>query len=115
MTAKALEIRDKHTFIPALAVDMNPSNDAQRWLLRRCGYPCDGKPNIILTRLDGNARGGDDKPTNDPYDRGGRTWPIAHNWIIGHWDELTDGDVVDVEWILGESPEPKQSVRLTHA
>jgi len=30
MKAKALEIRDHGTFIPALAVDMNPADDAQR-------------------------------------------------------------------------------------
>ena len=54
MKAKALEIRDRGTFIPALAVDMNPSNGAQRYLLRRCGYACDDAPNVILAR---GARG----------------------------------------------------------
>ena len=115
MQAKALEIRDRGTFISALAIDMNPENDSQRWLLRREGYPCDGRPNVILTRLDGNERGGDDKATNDPYARGGRTWPVAHHWIIDHWNELQDGSVVDVEFILGERLEPKVSERYTHA
>jgi hypothetical protein len=104
MKTIALEIRDDGTFIPALAVDMNPANEAQRWLLRRCGYPCDGAPNVILTRLDGNG-----KATNDPYAWGGRTWPVAHNWIIDHWNELEDGAVVDVEFILGERATPKRS------
>lgn len=106
MKAKALEIRDSMTFIAALAVDMNPENEGQRYLLRRCGYPSDGLPNVILTRLDGNG-----KATNDPYEWGGRTWPAAHNWIIAHWDELVDGSVVDVEFILGETPAPKESER----
>jgi hypothetical protein len=118
MKSKALEIRDKGTFIPALAVDMNPvsvdsygsanASDAQRYLLRRCGYPCDGRPNVVLTRLDGNGQA-----TNDPYAWGGRTWPNAHNWIIDHWENLNDGDVVDVEFILGETQTPKQSERFT--
>jgi hypothetical protein len=113
MKAKALEIRDEATFIPALAVDMNPEthpgdDGAQRYLLRRCGYPCDGSPNILLTRLSG-----DGQATNDPYAWNGRTWPNAHNWIIEHWDELKDGDVVDVSFILGESKKPKVSERYT--
>lgn len=107
MKAKALEIRDEGTFIPALAVDMNPQVDEQRYLLRRCGYPCDGRPNIILTSLDGSG-----KATNDPYEWGGRTYPVAHNYIIDHWDELKDGDVVDVSFILGETQAPKVSERF---
>lgn len=113
MLVKAIEIRDEGTFIAALAVDMNPANDEQRYLLRRCGYPCDGRPNIILTRLDGDETGRDDRATNDPYARGGRTWPIAHHWIIEHWDELEDGSVVDVQFILGERPQRKLSERYT--
>lgn len=109
MKTKALEIRDRATFIPCLAVDMNPTSEDQRYLLRRCGYPCDGRPNVIVTRLDGNGQA-----TNDPYAWGAsRTWPVAHNWIIEHWDELKDGDVVCVEFILGERPEPKVSERYT--
>ena len=108
MKVKALEIRDEGTFIPALAVNMNPESEGQRYLLRRCGYACDGRPNIILTRLDG-----DGKATNDPYEWGGRTWPVAHKYIIEHWEDLHDGDVVDVSFILGETEKPKVSERLT--
>ena len=113
MTAKALEIRDAGTFIPALAVDMNPSNEEQQYLLRRCGYPCNDKPNIILTRLDGDETHHGDQATNDPYARTGRTWPVAHWWIIDHWDELSDGDVVDVEFALRETAAPKVSEKFT--
>ena len=104
MIAKAFEIRDAGTFIPAVGVDMNPDGPSQRYLLRRCGYSCDGRPNVILTRLDGNG-----KATNDPYEWGGRTWSVAHNYIIEHWKELDDGDVIDVEFILGEKPTKKVS------
>ena len=107
MKAKCLEIRDEGTFIAALAIDINPDNEGQIYLMRRVGYPCDGQPNVILTRLDGNG-----KATNDPYAWGGRTWPTAHNFIIDHWDELSDGDVVDVSFILGETAKPKVSERV---
>jgi hypothetical protein len=39
--------------------------------------------------------------------------PVAHDWIRAHFDELEDGDVVDVEFILKEKPKPKISERLT--
>ena len=104
METKALEIRDTGTFIAALAVNMNPICPKQYALLRRCGYACDGEPNVILTNLDGNG-----KATNDPYEWGDRTYATAHHWIIDHWNELEDGDVVDVSFILGETKTPKVS------
>ena len=107
MKVKTLELRDRATFIPLLAIDINPDNDAQRWLMRRVGYPCDGQPNVIITKLSG-----DGDASNDPYAwRGARSFPVAHDWIINHWDDLKDGDVVDVEFILGENKEPKASER----
>lgn len=127
MLAKALEIRDQATFIPVLAVDMNPRQvvafadgvlqldkpaepcEAQRYLLRRCGYPCDGTPNIVITRLSADG----DPACNDPYYWRQRTFAVAHNYILEHWNELRDGDVVDVEYILGETTDPKQSERVT--
>lgn len=111
MKVKALEVRDSMTFIPVLAVNCNPSNAEQRYLLRRLGYPCDGVPNILLTRMDAN--GG--PAWNDPFGwpANTRTMPVAHGWIMEHWYELEDGDVVDVEFILGETKEKKDSERVT--
>ena len=113
MRVKTLEIRDKATFIPMLCVDMNPDKNAnytgQRYLMRRVGYPCDDRPNILMTNL--SADGG--AAWNDPHAWGGRTRPVAHKHIIEHWAELNDGDVIDVEFILGETTQPKLSERET--
>ena len=117
MKVKLLEIRDEGTFIPMLCVDMNPATNighvykAQLYLLRRCGYPCDGRPNIAITPL----RADGSKCSNDPHYWGGRTYPVAHGYIIENWDKLKDGDVVDVSFILGESKQPKVSERLSEA
>ena len=111
MQVKILEVRDRATFIPMLCVDMNdPANEAQRWYLRRVGYPLDGRPNIAMTHL----RASGDPLWNDPYGwrSGDRTYPVAHEYIIEHWAELQDGDVVDVEWIEGERETPKTSERV---
>jgi hypothetical protein len=109
MKTKVLELRDEGTFIAILAVDMNVERPEERYLLRRCGYPCDGRPNILITHLAADGR----PAWNDPYGWGGRTYPVAHNWIIEHWNEISDGDVIDVSFILGESDKPKVSERLT--
>lgn len=111
MQAKALEVRDRNTFIAVLAIDMNPTDDllgSQRYLLRRVGYPCDGRPNVMITFLGGGRRA-----DNDPYgwDDGARTFPVAHAWIIEHWSEIRDGDVIDVQFILGETTTKKLSER----
>lgn len=129
MKAKALELRDEGTFIALLAVDMNPyqpmlfgetkeerknsheDDAARRYLLRRVGYPCDGRPNVLITKLSGDGS----KATNDPHFWGDRTFAVAHAWIIEHWSELRDGDVVDVQFILGETAEKKVSERASIA
>lgn len=129
MKVKLLELRDEGTFIPLLCVDMNPGTPhgetagqvasavevvadyealaARTYLLRRCGYPCDGRPNIAIVKAGCHH----DPCDNDPYSWNGRTMPVAHAYIIEHWDTLKDGDVVDVEWILGESEKKKVSER----
>jgi hypothetical protein len=107
MQTKIIEIRDRATFIPVLCVDMNAEAHEERYYLRCCGYPNDGRPNILMTRADGNG-----PASNDPYSWGGRTYPVAHDYIINHWPELKSGDVVDVEFILGESAAPKVSERI---
>jgi hypothetical protein len=128
---KILEIRDSGTFIPVLCVNMNPDIDhievsagspverikeraeryrAQEWYLSRCGYPCDGRPNIAITDLNANGR----PFWNDPYawKSDARTFPTAHHYIIDNWATLKDGDVVCVETILGERETPKVSERF---
>jgi len=126
MQAKALEIRDRMMFVAALAISMLPldnitatwdnsgraeAKEAQRYLLRRCGYSIDGPPMILLTRLDGDAH----HATTDPYIWNDRTFKTAHLYITENWPSLKDGDVVDVEFILGETARPKASERETAA
>jgi len=115
MEVKILEVRDAGTFFAVACINMNPSSiatdgyEAQLYHLRRVGYPCDGRPNIAISHL--SAGGG--PFWNDPYGWGGRTYPVAHNYIIDHWRELRDGDVIDVEWILGETITKKTSERFS--
>ena len=105
MTPKCLEVRDAMTFIPVVAIDTSAANEGQRYLLRRAGYSHDGSA-ILLVNLN------DARASNDPYGWGGsRTMTGAHLYIEAHWDTLQDGDVVDVEFIRGETEFPKKSER----
>jgi hypothetical protein len=47
----------------------------------------------------------------DPYDWAERTKRVAHVYIEQHWHELADGDVIDVQFLLGETPSKKISER----
>ena len=109
MNIKLLEIRDSGTFIPAFAFHVSPDNESQRYLIRRCGYDIHGAaPSIILGYLNG------EKPASaDPYFWNNRTMQVAHLFLIEQWDDLRDGDVVDVEYILGLKPTKKESERFT--
>jgi hypothetical protein len=102
---KCLEIRDANTFIPVICVRPVAENEAQRYLLRRDGYRADTERCIIM--IDAQCRG----VAYDPYDwtKDTPTKRTAHAYIEAHWAELQDGDVIDVEFILGETAAPKVS------
>ena len=119
MEIKCLELRDSMTFIPVICIRPVPENEAQRYLLRRDGYRGDAGERCIIM-IDAQGRG----VAYDPYDwpRDPRTKPHAHAYIEEHWSELRDGakqasrndiDVIDVEFILGETTAPKRSERET--
>lgn len=123
MKTIALEIRDRGTFIPALAVKMVPTigetdmdTDAyerERYLLRRAGFNFDNT-SVILCRME--ASGVDRNATYDPWawGSGARTMTVAHQYIEQNFDHLSSGDVIDVEYVLRETKEAKRSERLTH-
>ncbi len=107
LDTKVLEVRDSATHIPVLAIRMLAKNDIQKYYIHdRSGYPLDGRCISVmkLNDMDGNC---------DPYTWTNRTMATAHDYIYTHFDELSDGDVVDVEFILGEKPTRKVSERLT--
>jgi hypothetical protein len=106
MEVKCLEIRDSMTFIPVICIRPAPESPAQRYLLRRDGYCGDDSESCIIM-IDAQCRG----VAYDCYDwtKGSRTHRVAHNYIAEHWHELADGDVIDVQFILGETSEKKIS------
>jgi hypothetical protein len=104
---KLLEVRDKATFVPVAATMIFAENPEQRYLLRRVGLGTPDSYQVHLMRLnDGTGH-------LDCYHWGhSRTMTVAHDHIEKHWHDLKDGDVVDVEFILGETVRPKVSERF---
>jgi len=133
MEVKLFEIRDAGTFMPVMAVKLAPRYELdmpnrenvthvyerELYLLRRAGYSaeqidlnhqsCASQPYIILCKLDGV------EAQYDPYgwQTRARTIPVAHAHMIEHWDSLASGDVIDVQYIVGETPAPKKSEQET--
>lgn len=112
MKAKTFEVRDRHTFIPVLAVKLEPSNQGDRYLLARAGYgpsPEAQEKYIQLIRI----QGGHGPTTCDPYEWDDRTFFTAHQHLVENFDQLESGAVIDVQFILGETSAPEKSERLT--
>jgi hypothetical protein len=109
MQVKCFEVRDDGTFIPVICIWPVPDNQEQHYLLRRDGYRGDVTEQCIIM-IDAQCHG----VAYDAYDwAGSRTKKVAHNHIAKNWHTLKDGDVIDVEFILGETKEPKLSERIT--
>lgn len=110
MEIKMLEIRDKGTFIPVMCIRPVPENEGQGYLLRRDGYAGNESERCIIV-VKAQCRG----VSYDPYNwsDGSRTMRQAHQYIENNWRSLSDGDVVDVEWILNETKSIKISERHT--
>lgn len=105
MKVKLFEVRDRGTFLPIFAISTEPSNEGQRYLLRRVGFNT-GDSVTIIARLNG-----ENNSSADAYHWNDRTMRTAHLYIDKHFHELKDGDVIDVEFILGETETPKISER----
>jgi hypothetical protein len=105
---KFLEVRDRGTFIPVVAYKLTSDTIDGIYLIRRAGFSmCN--PSIVMTALH------DMMSNYDIYgwENSSRTRHVAHDYITKHFDELTTGDVIDVEYILGETATKKHSERLS--
>ena len=113
METKTFEIRDVATFIPALAVKLDPGCDRDRYLLSRAGYGVSADEQgryVLLIRIDG----GSGEANSDYYNWYSRTMRAAHKYIADKWDLFPSGSVIDAEWILGLSEKPKESEEVAN-
>lgn len=102
MDIKMIEIRDSFTLINALAIKMNSDKDIENEFLVNSGYSREF-PSIMLFDLADGV--GYVNPNS--WNSGGRTLRTAHMYIERNYDNLVSGQVVDVEYISGETNSPK--------
>lgn len=105
METKLFELRDRATFIPLLCIKPGsgggtPFEAKMAW---RFGYK--GSDAVIVTNMSVPSYGCE----VDPFAWRERTLQVAHRYIQERWDTLKSGDLIDVEFILGEKPAPSPS------
>lgn len=102
METKLIEVRDIMTTVVVLAVRMTASDKRERKLIAREGFNT-AYPLVIFHPLSRT------KATWNLYDWNDRTFQAAHSELQLKWDLYNSGDVLDVEYVLGETDTPKES------
>lgn len=111
--AKFFEVRDSMTMMPIMVTEIKlTGNKAEDWLMWKVGLgrPESGCYRFLVTELqtgESHYEPHDWRPNTTI-----RTMREAHSYIEEHYDQLETGAVIDVQFILGEKPEPKISERL---
>ena len=102
MESKLLEIRDRATAFPVLAFEISGRDG---YLAQRAGFE---SRMIFIVNIQTQ------KCAYSPYNWGtnARTLPEAHRWIENNWDKIKNEDVIDVEFVLGETETCKVSERF---
>lgn len=109
MDVKTFEVRDYGTFIPCIAIRLNPATEADRYLISRAGYGQDAETQgeyVIFGRLQAES-----EFQHDPFSWGDRTMQYAHSYVRTWFERLESGAVVDVQFLKGETEESKKSER----
>ena len=107
METKLFEVRDRGTMIPAIGTKMTATDPRGIALLRRAGYDpfaMHGSALILFT----DAQGGRIAHYDEFEFGSARTMSVALQFIRRNWSKLESGDVVDVEFILGETATKKE-------
>jgi hypothetical protein len=105
MEVKLFEVRDEGTNVSMIGIKLHSDDAAEIRVAARAGYSradvVTGRF-VLLTDLYGQA------PLQYDPERWDRTRRNAHEYITEYWDKLKSGEVVDVQYILGETAVPKE-------
>lgn len=100
---KNLEVRDRGTLYTVLAFRVIPDSPNEEAFMKRAGYSSE-YPDVFLMTYDPDCR-----CSYDPYSWAERTLHEAHRWIRDNFESINNYDVIDVEYLLGESNTKKES------
>jgi hypothetical protein len=105
MDVKLFEVRDSMTCISTIAIKPHARDRHEAFVLSHAGYGHSPELYVLFTDLNGSW-----PLSYDPYKQPERrTMRVAHEYVREHWDELVSGQVIDVEYILGETETPCES------
>lgn len=112
MKTKLFEVRDRGTTLVLMATRLGSRTYIESQMLVRCGF-VSTEDYVLIGALDG----GKFDVTYDKFDhRHSRTKFAAYGYIQDNWDRLETGAVIDVEFILGETAQPKErEIGVGHA
>lgn len=118
MKTKLFEVRDEGTNISVMAIKLGgETNLAENGILAHAGYGVSPQKRldsnyVILVKLNGSNI----EVNHDPFKwPGSRTMCYAHTYIQRNFDELTSGDVIDIQYLGGETKTPKTSDNLVYS
>jgi hypothetical protein len=128
METKLIEVRDAATCIVMAAIKMEPFKDnalnkypilwrdksgtvstmhaRETWMLSHAGYGFEN-PLILFFRIDQPSKWKWSSMDWDP--NLDRTFAVTHRYLEDHWDEVKHGDVIDAQFILGETAVQKRT------
>ncbi len=97
---KYLEVRDRATCMAVLAIKVDSTQKDEREIIYWSGHG----GFIMMIDLAGPKI----ERAWTHWGKNDRTKTQAHKYIEENWDKLKSGDVVDVEFVLGEAKKPKK-------
>ena len=104
MEIKCFEVLDRATLIPVICIKLATEILIEQKILRQAGFSTHPfNACILYVHLAGRRN------EWDPYNWADRTNTTAHKYIKENWNTLISGDVIDVEWIKGETKTKNKS------
>ena len=114
MNTKLIEVRDRGTRVHVLAIRFSAENEAENFILSSAGYGMnnnDYREYIIMLDINTPIRVWFNSFDCEVANKYARTFPEAHKELETNWDKYQSGDVLDVQFVLKETDQPKQSDR----
>lgn len=101
MKSKFFEVRDVGTCIPIVAVKTLGDNFQEQLFYDKGGWSQD---TVIILQMNEYL-----SCSYDSFNWDSRTMKVAHQYIEENFDNLQNFDVIDVQYILGETAQKKVS------
>jgi len=114
MENKIIEVRDVGTILSVLFIRLSAESASEKFLLERAGYGRRPDNYILAIDLTHPLRIWLSPFETRMATQGARTFYLAHEEMTRNWENYRHGDVLDVQYVLGETPSPKISERFSY-